>query len=139
MKTSCFCFLVSLSLSLFFFLFFYFLKKGKLIFLLYKLYSPYLFIAPPPLILSPFLFYCPFSFLFMFLYRLFTSFVIFGSCLIYAAPVFSTFKRVESGVVLTESLSEFYEDIIDQVMLDVSEDILKYIPDSISHDDIEGN
>ncbi|KAG1438268.1 hypothetical protein G6F56_012708 [Rhizopus delemar] len=43
----------------------------------------------------------------------------------------------ETGHALTETLSGFYETVIDQVMLDVSEDILKYIPSSISHENIQ--
>ncbi|KAI9250769.1 hypothetical protein BY458DRAFT_524267 [Sporodiniella umbellata] len=52
----------------------------------------------------------------------------------YAAPVFSTPKMVENGLMLTEALSDFYENIIDQVMLDVSEDVLRYLPETISAD-----
>lgn len=43
----------------------------------------------------------------------------------------------EAGFLLTESLSEYYENIVDQVMLDVSEDVLTYLPQSISHGNVE--
>lgn len=45
----------------------------------------------------------------------------------------------EAGFLLTESLSEYYENIVDQVMLDVSEDVLTYLPQSISHGNVEGS
>ncbi|KAI8346904.1 hypothetical protein EDC96DRAFT_521363 [Choanephora cucurbitarum] len=43
----------------------------------------------------------------------------------------------EAGFLLVESLSEYYENIVDQVMLDVSEDILSFVPQSISHGEVE--
>lgn len=43
----------------------------------------------------------------------------------------------EAGFLLTESLSEYYENIVDQVMLDVSENVLTYLPQSISHGNVE--
>lgn len=62
-----------------------------------------------------------------------------------AAPIstttdslFSTLYVPEPGFVLTESLSEYYENIVDQVMLDVSENVLSFIPHSISHGEVEG-
>lgn len=57
-----------------------------------------------------------------------------------AAPIFSTtYKYVpDAGFLLTESLSEYYENIVDQVMLDVSEDVLSFIPQSISQGDVQG-
>lgn len=59
-----------------------------------------------------------------------------------AAPIQSSYDQLhvpEAGFLLTESLSEYYENIVDQVMLDVSENVLSYIPKSISQDDVEGN
>lgn len=66
----------------------------------------------------------------MLLVRLFIATII--AAISYAAPVFSTPKLIENGLVLTEALSDFYENIIDQVMLDVSEDVLRYLPDTLS-------
>ncbi|CAO3669431.1 unnamed protein product [Rhizopus stolonifer] len=66
----------------------------------------------------------------MLLIRLFIATII--ATISYAAPVFSTPKLIENGLVLTEALSDFYENIIDQVMLDVSEDVLRYLPDTLS-------
>ncbi|KAI9476511.1 MAG: hypothetical protein EXX96DRAFT_507784 [Benjaminiella poitrasii] len=43
----------------------------------------------------------------------------------------------EAGFLLTESLSEYYENIVDQVMLDLTEDVLSFLPESISHGDVE--
>ncbi|CEP11555.1 hypothetical protein [Parasitella parasitica] len=43
----------------------------------------------------------------------------------------------EAGFLLTESLAEYYENIVDQVMLDVSENVLAYLPQSISHGNVE--
>ncbi|KAI8095751.1 hypothetical protein BDF21DRAFT_328897 [Thamnidium elegans] len=55
-----------------------------------------------------------------------------------AAPIQSNSVNLpDAGFVLTESLSEYYENIVDQVMLDVSETVLSFIPQSISHGDIE--
>lgn len=60
-----------------------------------------------------------------------------------AAPIqSSSYNQLyvpEAGFLLTESLSEYYENIVDQVMLDVSENVLSYIPQSISQGDVEGN
>lgn len=75
----------------------------------------------------------------MFIKRLYLVTLFFTISSIYAAPVFSTSQMTETGHALTETLSGFYETVIDQVMLDVSEDILKYIPSSISHENIQGN
>lgn len=56
-----------------------------------------------------------------------------------AAPIQSnSIYFPDAGFVLTESLSEYYENIVDQVMLDVSETVLSYIPQSISQGDVEG-
>ncbi|GAA5806416.1 hypothetical protein EDC94DRAFT_524676 [Helicostylum pulchrum] len=55
-----------------------------------------------------------------------------------AAPIQSnSIYFPDAGFVLTESLSEYYENIVDQVMLDVSETVLSFIPQSISHGDVE--
>ncbi|KAI8883734.1 hypothetical protein K501DRAFT_218771 [Backusella circina FSU 941] len=43
----------------------------------------------------------------------------------------------EAGFLLTESLAEYYEDIVDQVMLDVSESIMSYLPGQLSHGNVE--
>lgn len=43
----------------------------------------------------------------------------------------------EAGFLLTESLSEYYENIVDQVMLDVSDQVLTTLPEIISHGDVE--
>ncbi|KAI8347337.1 hypothetical protein BD560DRAFT_411116 [Blakeslea trispora] len=75
------------------------------------------------------------------------------SCLLFsvvnAAPTQSAFalteqkvtidsKHVpEAGLLLVESLSEYYENIVDQVMLDVSENVLSFVPQSISHGEVE--
>lgn len=59
-----------------------------------------------------------------------------------AAPIQTSYSQLdvpEAGFLLTESLSEYYENIVDQVMLDVSENVLSYIPKSISQGDVEGN
>lgn len=45
----------------------------------------------------------------------------------------------DASFLLTESLAEYYENIVDQAMLDVSENVLTFIPDSISHGNVEGN
>jgi hypothetical protein len=44
----------------------------------------------------------------------------------------------EAGFLLTESLAEYYEDIVDQVMLDVSESVMSYLPEQLSHGNVEG-
>lgn len=44
----------------------------------------------------------------------------------------------EAGFLLTESLSEYYENIVDQVMLDVSDQVLTTLPEIISRGDVEG-
>ncbi|KAG2213427.1 hypothetical protein INT47_009101 [Mucor saturninus] len=57
-----------------------------------------------------------------------------------AAPIQTSYSQLhvpEAGFLLTESLSEYYENIVDQVMLDVSENVLSYIPKSISQGDVE--
>lgn len=65
------------------------------------------------------------------------------STVVNAAPIqstsTSTFVPEETGFLLTESLSEYYENIVDQVMLDVSESVLSFLPESISHGEVEGN
>ncbi|KAI8643234.1 hypothetical protein BD408DRAFT_415179 [Parasitella parasitica] len=43
----------------------------------------------------------------------------------------------EAGFLLTESLAEYYENIVDQVMLDVSENVLTFLPQSISHGNVD--
>jgi hypothetical protein len=66
------------------------------------------------------------------------------SATVNAAPIRSTTLYVpvaaasETSFLLTESLSEYYENIVDQVMLDVSDQVLSYLPESISHGDNEG-
>ncbi|KAI8991365.1 hypothetical protein BDF20DRAFT_967443 [Mycotypha africana] len=51
-----------------------------------------------------------------------------------SAPI----STVETAFLLTESLSEYYENIIDQVMLDVSEEVLSTLPRMLSsQDDVE--
>ncbi|KAI7901103.1 uncharacterized protein BX663DRAFT_437981 [Cokeromyces recurvatus] len=47
-------------------------------------------------------------------------------------------QSTEIGFLLTDSLSEYYESIVNQVMLDVTEDVLSYVPKSIYYDNIEG-
>lgn len=63
---------------------------------------------------------------------------------VHAAPIQqqqeSTYNQLyvpEASFLLTESLSEYYENIVDQVMLDVSEQVLTTIPQTISHGDVE--
>lgn len=74
----------------------------------------------------------------MYINYLYIITLLFTATSIYGAPVFSTPKTTEIGNTIKETLSEYYENIIDQVMLDVSEDTLSYIPQSISHDNVEG-
>lgn len=79
---------------------------------------------------------------------LFARSIITISCIVLsvvnAAPIISSSSPSsksyisEAGFLLTESLSEYYENIVDQVMLDVSEDVLTYLPQSISHGNVEG-
>ncbi|KAF1798135.1 hypothetical protein V8B55DRAFT_1551863 [Mucor lusitanicus] len=77
---------------------------------------------------------------------LFARSIITLSCIVLsvvnAAPIISSPSSSksyisEAGFLLTESLSEYYENIVDQVMLDVSEDVLTYLPQSISHGNVE--
>jgi hypothetical protein len=70
--------------------------------------------------------------------RTFVAITCIAFSVVKAAPIFSTYVP-EAGFLLTESLSEYYENIVDQVMLDVSEDVLSFIPQSISHGDVQGN
>jgi hypothetical protein len=81
---------------------------------------------------------------------LFARSIITISCIVFsvvnAAPIIpsttsslSSKSRIsEAGFLLTESLSEYYENIVDQAMLDVSEDVLIFLPQSISHGNVEG-
>lgn len=40
--------------------------------------------------------------------------------------------------LFTESLTEYYETIVDQTMYDVADSVLFYIPESSSHGDTQG-
>lgn len=80
---------------------------------------------------------------------LFARSIITISCIIFsvvnAAPIIpstsssSKSYSSEAGFLLTESLSEYYENIVDQAMLDVSENVLTFLPQSISHGNVEGS
>lgn len=72
-------------------------------------------------------------------FLLLTTFTCFAlNASVKAVPIYqSKVYAPEAGFLLTESLSEYYENIVDQVMMDVSEDVLSYLPEKISRGDVQ--
>jgi hypothetical protein len=70
---------------------------------------------------------------------LFTSSIITLSCVAFSIVTALPIQQPDTQRILTDSLTEYYETIVDQTMYDIVEETLFYLPEVLSNGDTEGN